>query len=245
MRTSETIDQITPALLKCHAAFPEIVKDAIGKIPLKSGGSYEYAYATLPDVQRAIKPILSENSLLLSQGTEDESSAGFAVVSTVLHVSGQWISERVYIPFSTLVATSPQVAGANLSYGKRYGAVSLFNLVTNDEDDDGAKGTHPEKGSVLAGTHQAPARQPAKPRGTNAATTYAGGVIPSKCPICDGPVWSNVEKKASGEFKPTYPDWSCRDKTCKVQGRRTAGYLTKTQDDAPPEFDAPEPEEEF
>src|SRR5690606_22830048 len=31
---------------------------------------------------------------------------------------------------------------------------------------------------------------------------------------CGGPVWDNRPKKASGEFKPTAPDFKCRRKDC-------------------------------
>lgn len=35
------------------------------------------------------------------------------------------------------------------------------------------------------------------------------------CPVCGGPMWSNAEKKASGEFKPNAADFVCKDKSCK------------------------------
>lgn len=34
------------------------------------------------------------------------------------------------------------------------------------------------------------------------------------CPNCGGPVWDNRAKKASGEFNPKSPDFTCRDKEC-------------------------------
>lgn len=34
------------------------------------------------------------------------------------------------------------------------------------------------------------------------------------CPKCDGAMWDNRQKKASGEFKATAPDFSCKDKAC-------------------------------
>lgn len=35
------------------------------------------------------------------------------------------------------------------------------------------------------------------------------------CPKCGGGMWDNRAKKASGEFKPTSPDFACKDKKCK------------------------------
>ena len=34
------------------------------------------------------------------------------------------------------------------------------------------------------------------------------------CPMCQSPMWDNKEKKASGEFKATSPDFSCKNKDC-------------------------------
>lgn len=41
-----------------------------------------------------------------------------------------------------------------------------------------------------------------------------GDVRLPTCPNCGGPVWDNRLKKASGEFKPTAPDFKCRRKDC-------------------------------
>lgn len=32
------------------------------------------------------------------------------------------------------------------------------------------------------------------------------------CPDCGGPMWDNRAKKASGVYKPTSPDYSCKDR---------------------------------
>ena len=34
------------------------------------------------------------------------------------------------------------------------------------------------------------------------------------CPICGGRMWDNRAKKESGEFKPSAPDYKCRDTNC-------------------------------
>lgn len=36
----------------------------------------------------------------------------------------------------------------------------------------------------------------------------------TSCPNCGGDMWDNRAKKASGEFNPAAPDFSCRDKSC-------------------------------
>src|SRR3990172_8694919 len=35
-----------------------------------------------------------------------------------------------------------------------------------------------------------------------------------KCPICNGEMWDNKPKKATGEFKSSAPNYKCKKKTC-------------------------------
>ena len=50
MRTSESIDQLAPALIKAQAAISSVTKDKVGKVQSKSGASYEYRYSDLAAV---------------------------------------------------------------------------------------------------------------------------------------------------------------------------------------------------
>ena len=50
------------------------------------------------------------------------------------------------------------------------------------------------------------------------------------CPVCGGRVFDNREKKASGEFKATGPDWSCADKECKTGNYRTGGWVKSKEE---------------
>lgn len=70
-----------------------------------------------------------------------------------------------------------------------------------------------------------PAEATTARRVSNAATEYAGGEIPKVCPVCQSSTYDNRKKKAAGEYKETYPDWTCSLKTCQTEGRRTGGYL--------------------
>jgi hypothetical protein len=54
------------------------------------------------------------------------------------------------------------------------------------------------------------------------------------CPNCGKEMYDNRQKKASGEYKATYPDFTCKDKTCidPLTEKRSAVYLPK--DTIPP-----------
>ena len=48
------------------------------------------------------------------------------------------------------------------------------------------------------------------------------------CPQCGGEMYDNREKKASGQFKPTSADFTCKDKQCKNEkGFRSGVWLPK------------------
>lgn len=49
--------------------------------------------------------------------------------------------------------------------------------------------------------------------GAGQRTTQTSTSAPT-CPNCDGPVWDNRAKKASGEYKENAPDFACKDKEC-------------------------------
>ncbi len=194
---SEEIAELAAALVKAQAEFPEVVKSATAQVK-----SFSYNYATLPDVQRAVGDVLAEHDLCVVQGTVDEDDGGFTVTTTLIHASGQWLTRRVRVPVRDGTA---QAAGSGFSYGRRIGLVGLLGVITNDEDDDGAAAS--EAGD--APERPAPKREPA-PRPQPPTPTKGG----QECPDCGGEMWDNRPKKASGQFKPTAPDFKCKDESC-------------------------------
>lgn len=63
---------------------------------------------------------------------------------------------------------------------------------------------------------------------TQSAPSQASGDIPS-CPQCGGEMYDNRAKKASGEFKPTSADFTCKDKSCKNEKGFRSGVWEKKQ----------------
>jgi hypothetical protein len=88
-------------------------------------------------------------------------------------------------------------------------------------------GTHPDpvEEAVRALSVQRPAAKPAAPKPAKKASTDA---VPP-CPTCGGLMWDNREKKASGEYKPKSPDFTCRNKECKnADGFRSGSWVKNT-----------------
>jgi hypothetical protein len=126
MTSSETIGAIAPALIKAQSQMQGISKE--GKNP-----AFKSKYVTLDSILDTLRPILTSNGLMLTQGSQQpETMQTVTVESRIIHTSGEWISTTVTIP-----VTKPDAhgLGSALTYGRRY-SVSALLAISADEDDD-------------------------------------------------------------------------------------------------------------
>ena len=126
MTTSETIGAIAPALIKAQSQMQGITKE--GKNP-----AFRSKYVTLDSILDTLRPILTSNGLMLTQGsTPPWGVEAITVESRIIHTSGEWIATTVTIP-----VTKPDAhgLGSALTYGRRY-SVSALLAISADEDDD-------------------------------------------------------------------------------------------------------------
>lgn len=136
VRTSESIREIAPALVKAQAAIEAVVKNKTGKIVAKEGKSgYEYKYSDLASVIDHVKGPLNENGIAFLQ-TLGAGQTGIQVTTRLLHQSGEWIEDDTPVPCPYATA---QAFGSAYTYGKRYGLQAMVGLPS--EDDDGKKAT--------------------------------------------------------------------------------------------------------
>lgn len=127
---SEQIDKIAPALVAAQRNMRAVNKTA-------TNPHFKSKYVPLEEVMAAAREALHKQNIGIVQGTGDEDEAGFNLVTTLLHESGQWISDRIRMPLDKSTA---QAAGSALTYAKRYGLSALLGIVA-DEDDDGNAAT--------------------------------------------------------------------------------------------------------
>ena len=126
MTSSENIGAIAPALIKAQSQMQGISKE--GKNP-----AFKSKYVTLDSILDTLRPILTSNGLMLTQGSQQpETMQSVTVESRIIHTSGEWISTTVTIP-----VTKPDAhgLGSALTYGRRY-SVSALLALSADEDDD-------------------------------------------------------------------------------------------------------------
>ena len=145
MRSSDTIKEISGALLKAQMAIKAAIKDA-------TNPHFRSKYADLSSVIEAVKEPLNKNSISFIQPVSFDEH-GVLVETVLLHTSGEWISGTLAIPVSKHDA---QGVGSAISYGRRYGLQSMCGVPA--EDDDGNAATASAK-DIGARGKVAPARR--------------------------------------------------------------------------------------
>jgi len=222
MEQSESIAKLAVALVKAQGEFPKVGRDNTAKVTSNTGASFSYTFASLPDVQAAVLPILHANGLAVVQGTESEDDTGFVVTTTLLHTSGEWLSRRVRVPVAAgKTGPTAQAAGSAFAYGRRIGLVGVVGVVTDDVDDDGAEASD----AKIEHTRVLPPRPATRPE--HSTFPASEKVLPSGCTKCGGPIYDNRE----GKKNPKAPDWKCKDKSCvDEKGFTTGGWCEKPKD---------------
>lgn len=127
MHKSQSIKELCKALITFNVKCQSIEKDA--KNPF-----FKSTYATLQNIQDAIREPLIESGLSVSQHPEGD----HGLTTILMHESGEWIESHSIM---TPVKNDPHGVGSCLTYMKRHSLVAILNLSISDPDDDGNKAT--------------------------------------------------------------------------------------------------------
>lgn len=128
------------ALTRLSAKLPHVKKN--GKIPLKdsAGKLREVSFAKWEDIDTVIRPLLAEEGFSLSFDTQPRTGdgGGLVIVGMLSHVQGHSRTASIPLPLDSGPGRNNlQAGGSTFSYGKKYTAFMLLNIVCEDEDDDG------------------------------------------------------------------------------------------------------------
>lgn len=185
MHRSESIAKVAEALAAAQGEFPAIPRDRTvtvqPKPKRKPDGSeywpqpYSFTYAPLDTILGCVRPALAKHALALSQAVVADEKGTEFLRTTLLHSSGEWLSNDIPV-FTSGADNASQAYGSGLTYARRYGVTALL-CIAADEDDD-AGGTDGE-GETKRAQRQAPAGgKPAgqgKGAGKPAASAYQDG----------------------------------------------------------------------
>ena len=121
MQQSESIEQLTKALITFHVKVDSVKKDA--KNPF-----FKSSYASLSNILDSINDPLIESGLAVSQFP----SGQYGLTTILMHQSGEFIrSEYEMRP----VKDDPQGRGSCITYQRRYALAAVLSLNIDDDDD--------------------------------------------------------------------------------------------------------------
>lgn len=129
---------LAAALARVQAQLPKLGKDETGKVKgvTKDGKpfEYEYSYADLASVSRAVFPLLGANGLAFT-AFPTVVDRGFVLRYSLLHEDGEVMSGDY-----PLAGTTAQQRGSEITYARRYCLCAVTGIAP-DEDDDAAAAT--------------------------------------------------------------------------------------------------------
>lgn len=125
MFTSPSIDTISPAFLNAQKKLDKVKKS------IAHGHFKGKFYADINSVIEAVKDILNENDIAITQAIN-----GNMVETFLLHKTGQYIGSNT--PIVCAKPNDPQALGSAITYARRYGLQALTGLPAEDDDGEAA-----------------------------------------------------------------------------------------------------------
>jgi ERF superfamily protein len=132
--------EFSRSLTRLSGKLPRVKKN--GTVDLGAGKG-SFAFAKWEDMDKIIRPLMDEEGFTLSFDSEPRADQGGGIVVTgeLLHRDGHSKTSKMALPLDTGPGRNNlQAMGSSLSYGKRYCAEMLLNIVREGADDDGVKG---------------------------------------------------------------------------------------------------------
>ena len=106
-----------------------------------SAGKEQSQYALWEDVVEQINPVTRANGFALTFKTANLEGGRIRVTCILSHAEGHREETSLELPCDTTGSKNAvQSLGSSVSYGKRYTAFALLNIVARGEDDDGNRG---------------------------------------------------------------------------------------------------------
>lgn len=124
--------------------------------PPKSKSGHNYMYPELPNILDTLRPKLKDNGFVMTSSVGISDTGHMVLITTLAHISG--VEQKFQCPIYNQ-KENMQGMGSAITYARRYLAMSIFNIIGEDEDDDGV-GSQNEpprfepkaKASIMAGT---------------------------------------------------------------------------------------------
>ncbi|MDH5666066.1 MAG: ERF family protein [Nitrosopumilus sp.] len=152
MQQSENINDLATALCVVQGELEGAKKDS-------SNPFFKSDYADLQSVWECCRSLLSKNGLCVIQ-TNGGTAESPSVITTLAHISGQWIRGELHM---TPDKKGPQGTGSAITYARRYALAAIVGIYQVDDDAEGAtnRDKKPPKQSKSAGSPEPTVDSPA------------------------------------------------------------------------------------
>lgn len=134
MNRSETIKSLAAAFVKAQRQVEGARKDSANPY-------FKSKYADLGSVWDACREALQANGLAVAQ-FPIASEAGVGVETVLLHESGEWMGEKLILPFPVgkdgVSKEDAQAGGSCITYARRYALAAIMGVCPEDDDGNAA-----------------------------------------------------------------------------------------------------------
>lgn len=103
----------------------------------KTAEGHKIKYARYEDIDRVVRPLYTDEGFSISFDQRKCEDSSTEYTATLSHVDGHYRTANISLPDDdTGHKNAVQARGSTTSYAKRYLISMLFNIVTEDEDND-------------------------------------------------------------------------------------------------------------
>ncbi len=134
MKMSEQINELATAL---------VVAQGLIQNPTKSvkNDFFKSKYADLAGVIDVVRPAFTEAGIAVIQAPSTGADGEIAVTTTLVHTSGQWMSDQVSMAIDPSAKNPAQAAGSLITYLRRYSLSAFANVAQEDDDGNSLAGS--------------------------------------------------------------------------------------------------------
>ena len=128
METSDTMDELIPALLEAQKEIETRV-ERNAEVDMKK---FSYEYTTLDRLIEHVKPILNDHGIVFVQSDSISTEGRPVLTTTFFHESGQWMRSETLLMVNS---NDPQDFGSACTYARRYALSSILGIASESDDD--------------------------------------------------------------------------------------------------------------
>ncbi|MGF7118033.1 ERF family protein [Methanobacterium oryzae] len=115
------------------AALLEVQREIRNPSNTATNPFFKSKYAPLPDILNCVRPLLTENGILLIQNTGSNEAGDVYIQTKLIHKSGEVIeTDKLLLKPDKNTA---QGIGSAITYGRRYQLTALLGISSEDDDD--------------------------------------------------------------------------------------------------------------